>query len=357
MPASYRILGLGRRLSTWAGCACDGILHAHTEVVYASTMHIHSRLRFLALVGLPLTLLAGCGDDTADTTGQSTTTDTGGGGGSGGDAGGGGTGGDPTAHTSPDPMFVPEPTGACPELAQGTITVSPDGKARDVRIWMSEAAAAQDGPIVFFWHGVGGSPEDASYALGSTVMDEIAAMGGIVAAPVHDPAAGQFPWYLTLGGSDESDLRVMDEVLACAIEKVGVDLRRIHSVGFSAGAMNTTQVGWRRSGYVASVVTFSGAQFGSPPEQDPNNLYPAMVVHGGPQDVVVINFKDNSEKYAQILKEAGHFAFLCDHGQEHTIPADIRAPAWQFLKDHPFGEQPEPYQGGLPTGFPSYCSL
>src|SRR5262249_37033234 len=163
-----------------------------------------------------------------------------------------------------------------PELAEGTITVSPDGKPRDVLIWISDAAKTLDGPVVFFWHGAGGSPNEATYALSSPVIKEITDMGGIVAAPVHDPGAGQLPWYLALGGGDESDLGVMDEVLACAIEKVGVDLRRIHSVGFSAGAMNTTQVGWRRSGYIASVVTFSGAQIGSPPDQDPLNLFPAM---------------------------------------------------------------------------------
>jgi predicted esterase len=321
---------------------------------------MHHPLRFLGLAGLAATsiLLSACGETAADPTGQTTTNETGGGGAGGSGGGGGGAGGGgSTAHTTPDPMFVPVATSACPELADGMITVSPDGKARDVRLWVSDAAAAQDGPVVFFWHGVGGDPEDALYALGSAVIDEILAMGGIVAAPVHDPNAGQFPWYLTLGGSDESDLRVMDEVLACAIEKVGVDMRRIHSVGFSAGAMNTTQVGWRRSGYIASVVTFSGAQIGSPPEQDVNNLYPAMVVHGGPQDIVVINFKDNSEKYLQYLKDAGHFAFICDHGKEHTVPADIRAPAWQFLKDHPFGQQPEPYEGGLPAAFPAYCAL
>ncbi len=223
---------------------------------------------------------------------------------------------------------------------------------------MTDAAKSMDGPLVFFWHGVGGSPTDATYALGNTVIDEITAMGGIVAAPVHDPAAGQFPWYLTLGGTDETDLLVADEVLGCAIEKVGVDMRRIHSVGFSAGAMNTTQVGWRRSGYIASVVTFSGAQLGNvTPDQDPTNLFPAMVVHGGPEDIVIIKFMDQSIKYADGLKAAGHFAFICNHGKEHTVPSDIRAPAWQFLKDHPFGQQPEPYLNGLPEGFPAYCAL
>lgn len=318
-------------------------------------------LTFLPLVFTPLVFLAACGGGSESS--SESTTSSGGSGGAGAGGGSAGTGGSagstgPVAHTTPDPMFIPAPTGACPDFAEGTVTVSPGGSARDVRIWMSETATTMDGPLVFFWHGVGGDPEDALYALGSQVIEEIKAMGGVVAAPVHDPNAGQFPWYLTIGGTNDADLLVMDEVLACAIEKVGVDLRRIHSTGFSAGAMNTTQVGWRRSGYIASVVTFSGAQIGTvPPDQDPTNLYPAMVVHGGPNDVVIINFKDNSEKYAQGLKDAGHFAFLCDHGKEHTVPADIRAPAWQFLKDHPFGEQPEPYKDGLPATFPAYCSL
>jgi predicted esterase len=276
----------------------------------------------------------------------------GGAGGAGGDAGGG-TSGPP----SPDAMFLPTPTGPCPALTEGTITVSPGGDARDVRLWISDAAATADGPIVFFWHGAGGSPNDAVYVLGQAAIDEIMALGGMVVAPEHDPGAGQLPWYLALGGDDESDLMVMDEVLACAIEAVGVDLRRIHTVGFSAGAMNAIQVGARRSGYVASLVSFSGSQFGSPPVQDPENHYPAMVVHGGPEDVVIINFEDASESYAAGLLEAGHFAFLCNHGQEHTVPSSFRAPAWQFLRDHPFGQEPEPYASALPEGFPESCAL
>jgi predicted esterase len=322
---------------------------------------MRGRLPLFALFASSLVCgLAACGSSNG-TAGSSSSLTTGstssGSGGSGADTGTGSDTGGAPAHTTPDAKFLPEPSDNCPDLIQGTITVSPDGKPRDVRLWISDAAKTQDGPVVFFWHGVNGSPDDATYALGNTVIDEIVAQGGIVAAPVHDPAAGQLPWYLSLGGSDESDLRVMDEVLACAIKNVGVDVRRIHSVGFSAGAMNTTQVGWRRSGYIASVVTFSGAQVGSVPDQDPLNLFPAMVLHGGPNDIVILHFEDTSKSYAQSLIDQGHFAFLCNHGQGHSVPAEVRAPAWQFLQDHPFGAHPEPYEKGLPAGFPSYCSL
>ena len=292
--------------------------------------------------------LAGC--DSAET---ASTGDTGGGGGSGGSGGSGGM----APATTPDAAFVPKPTGACPELVEGTISVAPDGKARDVKLWISEAAKTLDGPVVFFWHGAGGSPDEAAYALSSDVIKEITDQGGIVAAPVQAPETGSLPWYLSLGGSDDSDLRVMDEVLACAIEKVGVDLRRIHSVGFSAGAMNTAQLGFRRSGYIASVVTYSGAHVGWPSVQDESNLFPAMTLHGGPNDIVILEFETQTEAYVQLLKDRGHFAFICDHGKAHIVPADARPSAWQFLQDHPFGVYPEPYEKALPEGFPAYCSL
>lgn len=333
--------------------------------MYRPAMRGASLLLSLSL--LPLTLALAACDGGSDTAGSGASAGSGagasggsgaGGSGSGGATGGGDTGGGGAAdHTTPDPQFLPTPTSACPELVDGTITVSPDGNPRDVRLWISDAAKTLDGPVVFFWHGAGGQPSEAEYALSSAVIDEIVAAGGIVAAPVHDPDAGQLPWYLSLGGTNEADLRVMDEVLACAIEKVGVDQRRIHSVGFSAGAMNTMQVGWRRSGYIASIVTYSGAQLGSPPDQDPTNLFPAMTFHGGPNDVVIINFKDNTEKYVQYMKDEGHFAFICDHGKEHSVPSAARPSAWQFLKDHPFGTSPEPYANGLPEGFPAYCAL
>lgn len=276
--------------------------------------------------------------------------------GTGGGGGEGASGGGPGPQ-APAEQFLPKPFGTCPDFAASKATFSFDGGSRDVLLWAPPAKGAQGGPFVVFWHGVGGSPTEAQVALGSA-LDEIVAMGGVVAAPYHDPKAGQLPWYLALGGGPEDDVKVLDEIVACAISERGIDVRRIHSVGFSAGAMQTIQVGWRRSGYVASIVPFSGAQVGADPEtQDPANRFPVMVVHGGPSDEVIINFATSAETYRTKLTEHGHFSFVCNHGKGHTVPSDIRGPAWRFLKDHPFGTAPSPYAAGLPAGFPSYCSL
>jgi predicted esterase len=310
-------------------------------------------------VALSLLALSACGSSTAASTSTTggPTTGTGGMAGTGGASNPGGAGGALPLQTEPPAAFLPQATGPCPEFAEGKATFTPDGVARDVLLWVDPAQAAlKDGPLVFYWHGAGGDPSEAPGALGSALA-AIKALGGVVVAPYHDPQQTLLPWYLCLGGADEGDLRVADEALACAIAKVGVDLRRIHSVGFSAGAMNTEQFAARRSGYLASIVAYSGARLGSVDEQDPANKYPAMLFFGGPGDMVVVNFADATHKYHDDLAADGHFSFLCDHGKGHTIPSDGRASAWQFLQDHPFGTRPEPYQQGLPAGFPAYCSL
>lgn len=314
-------------------------------------------VRALLSIVLAGSLVACSSDPGSDTTGSAGAggEPAGGAGGNGG-AGGGSTSAAPVP-TTPSQAFLPTATGPCPELAEGKITVTPDGKARDVEIWMSDAAKTLDGPLIFYWHGTGSSPiQEPPFGIGNTALQEILAQGGIVAAPHHDPDAGTFPWYLVLG-EQEDDLRVADEVLACAIEKVGVDLRRIHSMGMSAGALHTTQMAYRRSGYLASVATYSGGQLSDIPNQDETNLFAAMIMHGGSSDNVVISFQKASETFHTKLNDLGHFSFLCNHGLGHKIPTDARDSVWRFFQDHPFGTVPSPYKSGLPATFPSYCAL
>lgn len=254
---------------------------------------------------------------------------------------------------------LPSVTGTCPDFTtSGLITLSPSGiPPRDVQLWISDAAATLDGPLVFYWHGTGSRPEEAEYGLGPETIDAILELGGMVIAPTHDPAAGDFPWFLTVG-NDDDDLLVADEALACAIETVGVDVARIHSIGMSAGGLHTTQMSYRRASYLASVVTYSGGLIAArrPPTDEPDNRFAALVFHGGESDVVVISFQEASERYWQMLTDRGHYAAICDHGGGHDIPIDARASVWQFFQDHPYGAYPSPYAGGLPAGFFADCA-
>ncbi len=307
------------------------------------------------VAGLLLATLVACGGDNDDTSNNNqSTTGTQAAGGQGGQGAAGGS----SAAPSPAAQFVPAPSGACPEFVNGDVTFSPAGIApRKVKISIGDNPTAQDGPLVFYWHGAGGNPNEASYILGADTIAAIKALGGIVVAPYHDPAAGQFPWFLTTGGGAEDDLLVADEVLGCALEKVGIDLRRIHSFGMSAGALQTAQMSYRRSGYLASVLLFSGGRLGTPPQQEDQNKFAAMIMHGGDSDIMLVNFKTLSEAYYNDLVGKGHFAFICDHGKGHTVPPGLGGSSWQFLSDHPYGVAPSPYAVGLPQGFPGYCAV
>jgi predicted esterase len=293
----------------------------------------------------------------------STETDSGSSSGNGQDAGASPDGGSPEVDggsvTTPQPQaqFLPAPTGECPDFTQGQHTFTVAGKGRNALIWASTTAQNAHGPLVFWWHGNGGDPSEATFALGPA-MQEVVNEGGAVVAFYHDPASTQLPWYLSLGGSNQTDLKYADEVVGCAIQKIGIDVARIHSVGFSAGAMHNTQFVAMRSGYLASIVNYSGAQLTTPTEQDPTNKYPAMLFYGGSTDQVsILNFATYSTMFNSALKSAGHFSFLCNHNTGHTVPQDGPAAAWKFLKAHPFGVTPEPYANGLPPEFPSYCTL
>lgn len=286
-------------------------------------------------------------------------------GGSGGETGAGGGSGtvdydDYEYFCEREPTSLPTPTEPCPTIVTTYVDETTSNpltfRGKQTEIFVEENPdPKKKGPVVFYWHGLGGHPNEVLWGLGVESGLEILARGGMVVAMYADETAS--------GGSiavnwDNGHLDAADEILACAIEQIGVDTCRIHAMGFSDGGLMTTQMSYRRSNYIASVVVYSGGIYlRAPAHQDPNNKFAAMIVHGGADDVVGISFETTSTAYLNDLRGKGHFAFTCSHGSGHTVPDSIIAPAWQFLKDHPYGVTPEPYQASLPALFPNYCSL
>lgn len=224
---------------------------------------------------------------------------------------------------------------------------------------MDDAAVqAMDGPVVFYWYGTGSSPREAQWrGLTQPVIDRIKAEGGIIVIPSHEEQ-NTYPWYIANGRPETYDFMVADEVLACAIQQFGVDTRRIHSLGLSAGGMQATLMAYLRSDYVASVVSYSGALGRPPRHEDPANLFAHLGTHGGPGDTGgQINFKDSTLATDADLKGKGHFSLVCDDDPNgHGIPRDIGPFSWRFLEAHPYGQSPSPWTSGLPADAPSICS-
>ncbi len=243
-----------------------------------------------------------------------------------------------------DGPTLPTNTEPCPTIQDGTISFL----GNDVRIRMAPDAALQDGPLVFAWHGLGSSPNGAiAHLLGpDNMLQQILDMGGMVAAPFGHGGLTEFT---------QADFDVTDEILACALQQVGIDPFQIHSVGFSAGGLQTTVMGDSRSNYIASIVGWSGG-FRGPVQQNPGNLIPSLLSHGGVGDFVFIPFNELMETYYSEVVAEGRFAILCRHGLGHSVPVAIRELTLPFFLDHPFGTVPSPYEGGLPAEFPGYCA-
>ena len=249
-----------------------------------------------------------------------------------------------------DTPTLPSPTSACPTFVNGYVTFQAGGQSRSVRLYMNPTAARNnDGPLVLHFYGTGGAPEQAATNLTQAVIDKITAAGGVVAAPRHINS-GVFPWIF----AGDTDLPLVDEIVACAKSTIGIDSSRIHATGFSAGGIYASGLSWQRSRYLASVASISGGSAGS--SQDPSNKFAAMIIYGGSGDQLIMNFEQSSLAYRDQLVREGNFAFLCNHGGGHRVPTGIGEHIYQFFMAHPY-KVASPYRNGLPSTFPSYCRL
>jgi hypothetical protein len=266
--------------------------------------------------------------------------------------------GDATVIDSVTPV-IPQPTGVCPTIANGDVTFAPAGiPPRKVNLAFDASKVGQ-GELILYWYATGSSTLEAAYSLGATETT-IEQAGGIVATPYADPTAGEFEWFIVNMSPKLDDFLVADEVVACLAQAKMIDPTHIHSMGMSAGALQTTAVSFLRSSYIASVATYSG---GIPPGytpsiQDPDNKFAALIFDGGSNDDVFgVDFQAASMLYQSTLQSAGHFAAICDHGMGHSIPLDAAPSVAMFFTANGFGAWPSPYTAGLPASFPTYCSL
>jgi hypothetical protein len=250
---------------------------------------------------------------------------------------------------SKDPV-VPAVNGDCPNFATGAFNFMGLTGLLDV-------GQGSGGPLVFFWHG---TVMAANSYLGIPVA-RITGEGGVIVAP-DGPASGEAGAMCsgTMIFGDTTTWEVVDQITACAVKNHGVDPRRIYATGCSAGGLQSGCMAGRRSNYMAAVAPNSGGlTMGFMQWQDQTRIPAVMTMHGAPGvDVVGIDFSTSSASLDEATKAAGGFAIDCNHGGGHCgAPGDLYDAAITFMYAHPFGTKPSPYAGGLPAGFPSYCTI
>ncbi len=254
-----------------------------------------------------------------------------------------------------EPTMLPTPNGECPTIATGSVQIL----GTSVELWVGDRSDTQKGPIYIYWHGTGGSSAMASFDIDATLRSEVLGLGGVIAAPNQTTGTGNpIDW----GVWNTGDFEIADQVVACAIEQLNIDTRRIYTGGSSAGGLAASVMGYQRSGYLAAANPNSGGLAPWPflnTLQDPSHVAAIMTMHGAQgADLVVIDFADVSVANCVDVAAKGGFAVDCDHGGGHCMaPGDLKAAGWEFMKAHPYGTKPSPYEGGLPASFPSYCQI
>jgi dienelactone hydrolase len=326
---------------------------------------------FTASITILAAVAPGCSSG-AQQAGTATTSSSSTGGGSGtGSGSGGGSGSGSVASSSASassgtssggnvmPTHLPTATGTCPAMSKLSGT-SVAFAGQQATVWSGDPASGA-GPLLLYYFATGSSSLEPVVTIGQAQIDKITSLGGAVVAQVATTAMG------TTTGNDvwyTGDATIADEIVACAVENQKIDPRRIHVAGYSAGALQTTYMWYARSGYVASVLTYSGGNdtLDETALQDPAHPPAALVTHGAQgKDTSggVIDFAMASAAWEAEIKSAHGFAIDCNDGGAHTdvaLRTKIAPQAVQFFLDHPYGVTPEPYTT-LPAGFPTYCAI
>lgn len=250
---------------------------------------------------------------------------------------------------------IPAITGECPSFVSGDFSFQGLTGIMEVG-----AKGGGEGVIVFHWHGTAMAASNYTM-LGLNNITRITSEGGIIVSP-DGPVSGESGDVLCsgtaiFGGTTTFD--VIDQIVACAVRDHAIDPHKIYATGCSAGGLQSGCMAARRSSYVAAVATNSGGLVAPMGYQDPTRIPSVITMHGAPGiDVIALNFAETSAVLDTQTKNAGGFAVDCDHGGMHCgAPEELYSSAVDFLFDHPFGVDPEPYASGLPPSYPSYCEI
>lgn len=256
---------------------------------------------------------------------------------------------------------IPMPKGMCPNLT-GLSGVDTTIAGQTAYIWSGPAKSGKTpgGPVVFYWHGTGSSPIEAASFFGSETQEVVGA-GGLVASFESTTGTGTCTSGTCIFYSD--DYNTADEILACAVQQLDIDVMRITSTGCSAGGLQTGSMLYARSSYLNCAMPNSGGVVFPGTLQD-SHVPSLITTHGAAgSDVVGVDFSmtslsedmDVKSKAASSMPPGG-YVVDCNHGGGHCgAPPDDVAAQWKFCKDHPFGISPDPYMGMMPSGSPAYC--
>jgi predicted esterase len=249
-----------------------------------------------------------------------------------------------------NPVIPPAPSD-CPQWGNTTITY---GGLAGIQLAAGAKPASPSAPMLIYWHGTGGSSGEF-LTMAAPVANGVTAAGGVIVS-FQGTTGGDLNSGTFIFGA--TDLKLIDNLVACAVRDHNVDPRKIFTMGCSAGGLMSTATAALRSSYIAAAAPNSGGFPVLTPMFETAHNAALMTVHGKKgADVVVIDFADASALADMTFKARGGFVIDCDTGGGHCGGSPLAGDVWKFFQAHPFGVSPEPWAGGLPAGFSSQCKI
>lgn len=266
------------------------------------------------------------------------------------------------AAEEPDATPVPA---HCEPLVEGRNEHFPVGPIpRAFELYLPAGVEGGDAwPIVFAWHGFG---EEAA-TMRRFLRDEVDGDYPMILVVPEDVGL-ELPFGAGWDNLDASDgsleVELFDGILECLDARWGVDPDRVHSLGFSSGAITSNLLGHLRGDRIASIASLSGAYWANPANLNPVASWPAtsavspryvqLLTWGGVGDSAFgFNFALTAANDQAWLNARGHDVIACDHGGGHALPDEPGAAALMaFFAAHPRGVAASPWISGLPPGYP-----
>jgi len=162
-----------------------------------------------------------------------------------------------------------------------------DGVAREGLVWAPTKTGSEAPPLVFGFHGHGGSMQNAARSFGLHELWPEAVVVYLQGLPtpgqLTDPDGKKAGWQKAPGDQGDRDLRLFDAVLAAMKETYQVDPRRIYCTGHSNGG-GFTYLLWATRPQVFAAIAPSAAA-GARPQKD---TQPCPTLHlAGEKDPLV----------------------------------------------------------------------
>jgi polyhydroxybutyrate depolymerase len=151
-------------------------------------------------------------------------------------------------------------TRAADALTHRTWTV--EGTVREALLYVPPQARSQATPVVFAFHGHGGSMHNAARSFGYhtqwPAVIVVYPQGLHTPGRLTDPEGKQAGWQASAGDQGNRDLKFFDAVLASLKADYAVDGRRVYATGHSNGG-GFTYLLWAERGDVLAAVAPSAA--------------------------------------------------------------------------------------------------